>query len=72
MSINTKLGGKQDLDRRSYWADRFPDLPSYQAFNHRLNLMESHFQTICLPATYLNQHQQTVRVDHLIDSIRLC
>ena len=31
---------------KTYWVDWFPDLPSYQAFSRRLNLLESSFQAI--------------------------
>ncbi len=54
----------------NYWADWFPDLPSYQAFNRRLNLMESDFQSIfAFLLTHLNQEQKSLGVDHLIDSM---
>jgi len=29
---------------RNYWAKWFPDFPSYQAFNRRLNLLDEAFQ----------------------------
>lgn len=53
---------------RNYWAAWFPALPSYQAFCHRLNNLESSFQIIssqllkCLAAEPGNQ------IDHLVDS----
>lgn len=31
---------------RQYWLDWFPRLPSYQAFNRRLNLLADNFQTL--------------------------
>lgn len=53
-----------------YWADWFPALPSYQAFNRRLNLLEAHFQTVFAHLlTHLNKEQKTFGVDHLIDSM---
>jgi hypothetical protein len=31
---------------KNYWSDWFPLLPSYQTFCHRLNRLESSFQTL--------------------------
>lgn len=56
----------------NYWAEWFPDLPSYQAFNRRLNLLESDFQTVfAYLLAHLNRHQRTRGGggDHLIDSM---
>lgn len=55
---------------KNYWADWFPALPSYQAFNRRLNLMETDFQTIFAHLlAQLNQQQRASGGDHLIDSM---
>ena len=54
---------------RNYWAKWFPDLPSYQAFNRRLNLLESAFHAI---GSYLLEtlaDARTAELDHLIDSM---
>jgi hypothetical protein len=53
-----------------YWLDWFPDLPSYQAFNRRLNLLIDNFQVLfahLLKAIHLKQ--STIRQDYLIDSM---
>jgi hypothetical protein len=54
---------------RHYWREWFPDLPSYQAFNRRLNLLEQAFHSIaaCLLSTLADA--QAGEVDHLIDSM---
>jgi hypothetical protein len=51
-----------------YWADWFPNLPSYQTFCYRLNLLEPTFQSIGAELfTYLYTAQNP-EIDHLIDS----
>lgn len=55
---------------QDYWTDWFPDLPSYQAFNRRLNLLTDNFQVLfayLLQTLHLNQKQLTE--DFLIDSM---
>lgn len=54
---------------RNYWIAWFPALPSYQAFNRRLNLLESAFH--CIGAVLLDTlaDAQTAEIDHLIDSM---
>lgn len=55
---------------KEYWLDWFPNLPSYQAFNRRLNLLESNFQTLFarLQQT-LSPLEQNLTQDYLIDSM---
>ncbi len=53
-----------------YWLDWFPELPSYQAFNRRLNLLADNFQLLF--AHLLNSlhfHQERLSEDFLIDSM---
>jgi hypothetical protein len=53
-----------------YWLDWFPALPSYQAFNRRLNLLTDNFQVLfahLLQTIHLKQ--TTVSQDYLIDSM---
>ncbi|CAN5680030.1 IS982 family transposase [soil metagenome] len=55
---------------RDYWLDWFPDLPSYQAFNRRLNLLNDNFQALfnhLLQSLHINQTAQSL--DYLIDSM---
>lgn len=54
---------------RHYWADWFPDLPSYQAFNRRLNLLESAFHSIGAVLLNALAERQATEIDHLIDSM---
>lgn len=55
---------------REYWRDWFPLLPSYQAFNRRLNLLADNFQILfahLLEA--VSRHQSANSLDYLIDSL---
>ncbi len=54
---------------KNYWAAWFPDLPSYQAFNRRLNLLESAFHTIGASLLDTLANAQAAEIDHLIDSL---
>ncbi len=56
---------------RHYWLDWFPALPSYQAFNRRLNLLEENFQTLFAELFNRLKRQQNHRTggDYLIDSM---
>ena len=55
---------------RDYWLDWFPDLPSYQAFNRRLNLLTDNFQTIfAYLLESLNTTENCLSEDFLIDSM---
>lgn len=51
-----------------YWADWFPQLPSYQTFSYRLNLLEQSFQTIGAELFKILRDGQIPELDHLIDS----
>ena len=53
---------------RNYRIDWFPALPSYQAFCHRLNNLESSFQIINRELLNGLTAEQSTEVDHLIDS----
>lgn len=54
---------------RNYWADWFPDLPSYQAFNRRLNLLDEAFHAIGAELLETLANTQAAEIDHLIDSL---
>lgn len=53
---------------RNYWAKWFPLLPSYQAFCHRLNLLESSFQIISFELLKDLTNEHSLETDCLIDS----
>jgi len=53
---------------RNYWTEWFPALPSYQAFVHRLNNLESSFEIINRELLKALTAEQNTTVDHLIDS----
>jgi hypothetical protein len=52
----------------NYWADWFPQLPSYQAFCHRLNKLEASFQIISQQLLKAFAAGQSIETDHLVDS----
>ncbi len=54
---------------RNYWADWFPRLPSYQAFNRRLNLLQTAFHSIGRVLLDTFKGEQAAELDHLIDSM---
>ena len=55
---------------RDYWLDWFPELPSYQAFNRRLNLLTDNFQTLfAYLLESLNTTENYLSEDFLIDSM---
>ena len=69
--LNNKHKARQIYDLiDQYWSDWFPELPSYQAFNRRLNLLIDNFQLLF---THLLQslHCQSnnFSADFLIDSL---
>lgn len=67
--LNEKFQKKQIHDFiLHYWADWFPQLPSYQTFSYRLNLLEQTFQTIGAELFESLHAGQTPERDHLIDS----
>lgn len=53
---------------RNYFFDWFPNLPSYQAFSNRLNLLEASFQIISRELLELLGRGQMAQIDHLVDS----
>jgi hypothetical protein len=69
--LNEKFNHRQIYDFiQEYWADWFPELPSYQAFNRRLNLLTDNFQVLfahLLQTLHLNQ--RSLSEDFLIDSM---
>jgi IS5 family transposase len=69
--LNEKFNHRQ-IHRfiQEYWSDWFPDLPGYQAFNRRLNLLTDNFQALfayLLSQLHLNPKQ--LSADFLIDSM---
>jgi Transposase DDE domain len=54
---------------QNYWSDWFPSLPSYQAFNRRLNLLERAFHAIAAVLLDRLADGQSSEFDHLIDSM---
>jgi hypothetical protein len=55
---------------REYWSDWFPALPSYQAFNRRLNLLNDNFQTLFAHLLKcLNAKPKQFSADFVIDSM---
>lgn len=69
--LNEKFNHRQIYDFiRQYWLDWFPELPSCQAFNRRLNLLTDNFQILF--AHLLQTIQLKAQIgsqDHLIDSM---
>lgn len=68
-NLNEKFSHRQIYDFiQDYWRSWFPDLPSYQAFNRRLNLLADNFQLLF---AHLLQSLQTnaLSQDYLIDSM---
>lgn len=55
---------------QEYWLDWFPNLPSYQAFNRRLNLLGDNFQAMFAHLLHrLTVNQKLFSEDFLIDSM---
>jgi hypothetical protein len=69
--LNEKFNHRQIHEFiRQYWFDWFPALPSYQAFNRRLNLLADNFHAIfahLLQSRLASENQMTE--DFLIDSM---
>lgn len=69
--LNEKFKHRQIYDFiHDYWLEWFPALPSYQAFNRRLNLLADNFEVLfahLLQTLHLNQNRVTE--DYLIDSM---
>lgn len=55
---------------REYWNDWFPEMPSYQAFNRRLNVLTDNFQLLFGHLLETVRHNQAAdSLDYLIDSL---
>jgi hypothetical protein len=55
---------------QEYWSDWFPNLPSYQAFNRRLNLLTDNFQALFAYLLHrLAANEKRFSADFLIDSM---
>jgi IS5 family transposase len=69
--LNDKFKSRQIYDFISdYWSAWFPDLPSYQAFNRRLNLLSDSFQNLFAHLLQtLHSRQKYLSQDFLIDSM---
>lgn len=69
--LNEKFKHRQIYDFiQDYWREWFPNLPSYQAFNRRLNLLTDNFQILFGHLLQSIQFKpQTVSQDYLIDSM---
>lgn len=68
--LNEKFNHRQ-IHRfiKAYWRDWFPVLPSYQAFNRRLNLLADNFELLfAYLLRTLQQKAFNVSADFLIDS----
>lgn len=69
--LNNKFKSRQIYDLiDQYWIDWFPDLPSYQAFNRRLNLLIDNFQLLFTHLLCrLSAQSENFSQDFLIDSM---
>ncbi len=69
--FNGKFRNRQIYDFiHDYWLARFPDLPSYQAFNRRLNLLADNFELLFAHLLHaLHSRQSHFCSDFLIDSM---
>lgn len=69
--LNEKFNHRQIYDFVcDYWLEWFPFLPSYQAFNRRLNLLTDNFQVMFAHLMQtIHLKQSTVSQDFLIDSM---
>ena len=69
--LNDKFTHRQIYDFIvDYWLDWFPDLPSYQAFNRRLNLLADNFQLLFAHLLQtLHWQQENLSEDYLVDSM---
>lgn len=69
--LNERFKHRQIYDFiADYWLDWFPDLPSYQAFNRRLNLLADNFQTLFAHLLQtLHWQQNNLSADYLVDSM---
>lgn len=53
----------------AHWRAWFPDLPSYQAFNYRLNLLSPSFARLLQELLAALAHEAALTPDHVIDSL---
>ena len=69
--LNEKFNHRQiDAFIQQYWLDWFPALPSYQAFNRRLNLLTDNFHSLfAYLLESLPPSENSVSEDFLIDSM---
>jgi len=69
--LNDKFKNRQIYDFiQDYWLNWFPDLPSYQAFNRRLNLLSDNFHALFgFLLQTVNQSAHLLSQDYLIDSM---
>lgn len=69
--LNEKFNHRQIHEFiREYWSDWFPRLPSYQAFNRRLNQLADNFQLLFAHLLEtVNRNQPARGLDYLIDSL---
>ncbi len=69
--LNEKFNHRQ-IHRfiQDYWSDWFPRLPSYQAFNRRLNLLADNFQELFAYLLHrLTVNEKKFSADFIIDSM---
>ena len=69
--LNEKFNHRQIYDLiTNYWSDWFPHLPSYQAFNRRLNLLTDTFQVLFAHLLQsIESKPKHFSQDYLIDSM---
>ena len=69
--LNEKFNHRQIYDFiQDYWLEWFPNLPSYQAFNRRLNLLTDNFQVLFAYLLHsIQSKQKNSSQDYLIDSM---
>ncbi len=69
--LNEKFNHRQIYNLiDDYWHSWFPDLPSYQAFNRRLNLLTDNFQALFAYLLHsIQQRHNSFSQDYLIDSM---
>ena len=70
--LNEKFNHRQIYDFiHQYWLDWFPSIPSYQAFNRRLNLLTDNFQLLFghLLKNLQYQYKDSLTDDFLVDSM---
>lgn len=69
--LNEKFKHRQTYNFiQDYWRSWFPDLPSYQAFNRRLNLLADNFQILFAHLlSSIQSKSKPLSQDYLIDSM---